>query len=441
MTNTIDGEIRAYGVSQVLVFLKDAPRAPSKASASLAAAIPVVKSRSTGGGDQTLIMELGNCFHTSEASPDAALAVAAKKDKRVAAGLNWYRRAKSAASETPAVRYFPNLGLMLGTVDSAGVEALRSHPRVSEVLASPILSLIRPVAINPAKPKAQYTWGVKRLGADQLHKQGLTGRGIIVGHLDTGADGRHPALKSAFHSFAEFDPLGFQMTPSPAPHDTDDHGTHTAGTIAGRTVGAIAVGVAPDAQLASAIVIEGGNVLARILGGMEWVIGQGARILSMSLGIRGFTEAYLRLTQVLRSRGILPVFAVGNEGPGTSRSPGNYSEALSVGAMNSNGKVANFSGSQRFARAADPVVPDLVAPGVDVESAKPGGGYQTMSGSSMATPHVAGLAALLMQAQPAATIDQVEKAIIDSCAPLEGELADRQGHGVPDAIKALSFLP
>ena len=161
----------------------------------------------------------------------------------------------------------------------------------------------------------------------------------------------------------------------------------------------------------------------------------------MSLGFRGFTEDFLPVTQILRARGVLPVFAVGNEGPGTSRSPGNYAEALSVGAMDEQGRVADFSSSRRFDRTVDPIVPDVVAPGVGVVSAKPGGGYQEMDGSSMATPHVAGLAALLMEADPAATIDQIEQAIFGSCAPLAGESPDRQNRGVPDAVKALSLLP
>src|SRR5205814_3981544 len=82
----------------------------------------------------------------------------------------------------------------------------------------------------------------------------------------------------------------------------------------------------------------------------------------------------------------------------------------------------------------------LVAPGVAVISAKPGGGYQEMDGSSMATPHIAGLAALLMQAAPTATISQIEQAIFASCSPLPGELPERQNRGVPDAVKALAAL-
>ena len=179
--------------------------------------------------------------------------------------------------------------------------------------------------------------------------------------------------------------------------------------------------------------------MARILGGMDWAITQKVRVLSMSLGLRGFFDDFLVVTQVLRARNILPVFAVGNEGPGTSRSPGNYAEALSVGANDNGGAVANFSSSQRFTRTQDPLVPDLVGPGVDVISAKPGGGFQLMSGTSMATPHLAGLAALLFEAKPEATPNDVEAAIFKSCT-LGTISPDRGNRGFPNAVLAFSAL-
>src|SRR5206468_10683555 len=125
------------------------------------------------------------------------------------------------------------------------------------------------------------------------------------------------------------------------------------------------------------IVVEGGNSVARILAGMNWIVGQGARVLSMSLGIRGYVPNFLPVTRALRARGVLPVFAVGNEGAGTSRSPGNYSEALSIGACDRNSAVADISSSQTFARPDEPIVPDVVGPGVDVLSCVPGGQYAT----------------------------------------------------------------
>ncbi len=180
---------------------------------------------------------------------------------------------------------------------------------------------------------------MEALGIPDLWDEGLTGEGVLVGHLDTGADGGHPALKRAIAAFAELDGFGRLVEPAPKPYDTDDHGTHTAATIAGRAVRGMAVGVAPEARLASAIVIEGGETVARVLGGLDWAVGQGVRIISMSLGLRGWWEDFVPIVRLLRERNVLPVFAVGNEGPGTSRSPGNYPDALSVGATSEDGTV------------------------------------------------------------------------------------------------------
>jgi subtilisin family serine protease len=173
---------------------------------------------------------------------------------------------------------------------------------------------------------------------------------------------------------------------------------------------------------------------------MDWIVGEGARILSMSLGLRGFHAEFQPLMQALRNRGILPVIAVGNEGPGTSRSPGNYDIVLSVGASSNQDEVADFSSSQRFVRTGDPLVPDLVAPGVDTLSALPGGEFGEFSGSSMATPHIAGLAALLWQAKPGATVDEIEAAILKSCKRPASMPAARANRGVPDAVAALALL-
>jgi subtilisin family serine protease len=113
---------------------------------------------------------------------------------------------------------------------------------------------------------------------------------------------------------------------------------------------------------------------------------------------------------------------------------------LSVGAEDDRSTVARFSSSQTFARPDDPLVPDLVAPGVDVISAAPNRTYQSMSGSSMATPHIAGLAALLWEAKPTATAADIEKAICDSCRLAGALTPDRANRGEPDARNAFARL-
>jgi len=341
----------------------------------------------------------------------------------------------------PATQLYPNLGIMLGTVDRDGLAGLQADEHVTAISGTPQISLIRPERVASATLADATTWGIDFLGISALWQQGLSGKDVKIGHLDTGADGTHPALKNAIVGFADFEPaLGRRVTPDPAPYDSGEHGTHTAATIAGRPVRGRRIGVAYAASLYSGVVIEGGNLVARVLGGLDWAVGIGVRIVSLSLGFRGWWQDFIPIVGILDRLGILPVIAIGNEGPGTSRSPGNYPTALSVGAVDSAGMVPNFSSSQTFSRADDPIVPDLVAPGVDVISAQPGNRYQSMDGTSMATPHVAGLAALLWEAKPTATAHEIAQAIFASCQLSKSMTSDRGNRGVPVAAAALTML-
>jgi subtilisin len=403
MPGKIQDQLSALGVARVIVILRAAGAAAST--------------------DATAIRE---CFTTSKLSPSSQLAAAIPR-----------------AKTPPPLIHYPNLGVVLGTIDDTGLKRLRADKEhVASVGAAPQLSIIRPTRVAAAKLTRAFTWGINALGVRKLWSEGFTGDGILIGHCDTGVDGSHVALKDAIAKYAVFDDLGRQLrTPPKPPADTGQHGTHTAGTIAGRPVSGKYIGVAPAAKLASATVIESGDVAARVLGGLDWCVSLGVRVVSMSLGIRGVGEEWHPITQILRAKNILPVFAAGNEGPGTSRYPGNYPEALSVGAIDANDDVPDFSSSQRFARQNNPVVPDVVGPGVGVISAKPGGGYQQMDGTSMATPHIAGLAALLFQARPNATANDVEAAILKSCKLLSGMTPERAGSGLPNAALALAALP
>ena len=301
MAGTLEETLAGVGYAKVIVALK-----PTLAASSSKAAL-----------EQHFMIP-------SEPQMESLMAVAARSASR--------RSGHPRPLEEHKMRVYPHLGLALGFVDRSGANALAASNQVEQVVEAPELSLIRPFARRSARLAAAPTWGIKRLKVDKLWAQGIKGRGVIVGHLDTGIDGTHPALEDAIAAFAEFDLAGDQV-PGARPTDSGEHGTHTAGTIVGRSVPKGAFGVAPEAKVASAMVIEGGQVIDRILAGMDWVIGEGAQILSMSLGLRGFTPAFQTVVTALRNANVLPVIAVGNEGPNTSRSPGNYDTVLAVGAM------------------------------------------------------------------------------------------------------------
>ncbi len=199
--------------------------------------------------------------------------------------------------------------------------------------------------------------------------------------------------------------------------------------------------MAPGCQLVSAAVIEGGDQVARVLAGVDWMLNFPVRVLNLSLGFPGYFDQYIPLLAKLLGKGVLPVFAIGNDGPGTSCSPANYPQALSVGAVDAQGSVDPSSGSESFPRKVNPLVPDLVMPGVDIVSANAGeGNFRLDSGTSMAAPHLAGLAALLIEACPTATAEQLQMAVCQSCARMPAMQVDRVNLGMPDAVKALAVL-
>jgi len=173
---------------------------------------------------------------------------------------------------------------------------------------------------------------------------------------------------------------------------------------------------------------------------MDWLLGLGVRVVSFSLGMHGYNADMLPVVQKLKSSGILIVCPVGNEGPKTSASPGNYAEVLSVGACDEKNRVADFSSSQVLTYPKTRIVPDLVAPGVDILSCIPGGGFSKWSGTSMATPIIAGLAALLFQAKPSASRREIMDAIMESCELAPGMSPERAGRGVPNGPRALAIL-
>lgn len=384
--------------------------------------------------DETDIVSLAGLFDSEKGSRGAMLAAAAS-------------RGRHKTAEKPPMLVFRKLGIAYGAVTRDGLAKMRDHKAVANVTEANGLRMIRPVpyaglaaSTRPAAPEPGPTWGIRTLGVDELWAKGLSGKGVLIGHLDTGIDGAHEMFAGAIEKAAVFDFSGRERRAAKPPADSDDHGTHTAGTLVGREFKNVHAGVAPGARLLTAEVIDNGDAVARVLGGMDWALNHGARVLNLSLGWPNYTDSFLEIIDALRLNECLPVVAAGNEGVGATRSPGNYVQALSVGAIGPTGRIPEFSGSEVMNRVADAIVPDIVAPGVDVWSAAPDGGFRMMQGTSMATPHVAGLAALLMEAYPLATIDQVEEAIFQSAARNRNMQETRAGRGLPNAVKALEAL-
>ncbi|MFJ9342228.1 S8 family serine peptidase [Streptomyces sp. NPDC101733] len=293
------------------------------------------------------------------------------------------------------------------------------------------------------KVRSALDVSVPQIGAPVMWQAGWTGRGVTVAVLDTGVDETHPDLKGAEAAERNF-------TSSPTTQDRNGHGTHVASTIAG--TGALSggryKGVAPDVRLLDGKVLDddGFGAESNILSGMEWAVEQGAQIVSMSLSTQDYPETDPLEDGVARlSDRALFVVAAGNHGPGpaTITSPGSAPAALTVGAVDKQDRIADFS-SQGPARDGGSK-PDLTAPGVDITAAgttqgefPSDTGYVTLSGTSMATPHAAGAAALLLQQHPTWSGAQLKALLTGSAKPNPALNASRQGAGRVDLTRAVT---
>lgn len=212
------------------------------------------------------------------------------------------------------------------------------------------------------------------------------GTGIKVAVLDTGCDLTHPDLKDQIAGSKDFTGSGS------GPSDVQGHGTHCAGIILAATNGQGLIGVAPKARLYNGKVLgdNGSGSESGIVNGIRWAISQGVDVISMSLGSSSPSNSIRGAVQEAVNAGIIVVAAAGNEGPneGTVGYPGGFDECICVAAVDSSLQAANFS-SRGPAN-------DVAAPGVSILSTYPGGRYSRLSGTSMATPYVAGCVAIFL---------------------------------------------
>jgi hypothetical protein len=342
--------------------------------------------------------------------------------------------------------------------------ALAKQPDVIAIMPNQKIHLIKPEAISydelaRNEMRGGHTWGLDQLGVAQVWDKSR-GAGVNVAVLDTGVFGDHPALSGRISDFVVMDPLGRRISATPM-FDAGAHGTHVCGTIAGgQTPEGVHIGVAPEAKLLVAGVLVGDATIRTLLEGLDWAIEKGADIVNMSLGFNYYEPMFTEVFEVLLGQyGVLPVIAVGNEAQGNSSSPGNAYNALAVGALEKVGRtraeVAFFSSgaSLVFPGQESHVLvnkPDVVAPGVQVFSTIPpivrGGGayfYSYMDGTSMATPHVSGLAALLMSAFPHAPVTAIMQAIKETAQHPGGDSHrpdNRWGYGMVRPVEAMQAL-
>ncbi|MGN8212816.1 S8 family serine peptidase [Halococcus sp. PRR34] len=377
--------------------------------------------------------------------------------------------------------WIANLVAVTVDTDRTSVRSLAEIEGVNAVVKSREISVpeppenVQPVADSSETSPSDVntTYGLDQINATQTWNEFDTrGEGTKVAVLDTGVDIDHPDIdlytENASNAtypggWAEFDENGNQV-PGSEPRDSAEHGTHVSGTVSGGDASGTAIGVAPNVQLMHGMVIPGGSgSTTQVIGGVQWAVSQGADVASLSLGagcgLFGpiYSQAWIPVVENTKASGTSFVAAAGNSGEGCVGSPGNDFETFSIGASNADGDIADFSGGQIIDKSEweDPpaewpdtfIKPNVSAPGVNVLSSVPGGGYDdTFSGTSMATPHVAGATALLHSANPDASVSEIQQALNstawkpdDAPAP-DDEKDTRYGMGIIDVYNATQQL-
>ncbi|MFA4948870.1 MAG: S8 family serine peptidase, partial [Candidatus Krumholzibacteriia bacterium] len=385
-------------------------------------------------------------------------------------GLGQYLATSAVKPKVKLIRRFwiDNLVLVQATPDV--IREIAARPDVREVFDNFTVTL-------PPRPgdgghatlqQSAPLWdSIRKIGAKQVWSAyGINGTGVVVGGLDTGVDITHPDISGKMKTlnpadptypggWAEFDANG-NVIPGTVPHDSDQHGTHTTGTVVGGSASGYAIGVAPGARFMHGLVIPGGSgTFAQVAGGMEWIIdpdnnpatNDGAQVVNMSLGGTGTYSEMVAPTDNMIAANVFPSFSIGNSGPGasTTGSPGNVPSAYGVGATDSLDVIASFSSRGPVTWNYPPYVgtwikPDISAPGVMIFSALPGGTWAgDWSGTSMAAPHLTGTVALMLQANPTLTVEQT-KLLLQQTAIDRGDVGmdNTYGWGRVNAFAAVS---
>ncbi|MEW2292987.1 S8 family serine peptidase [Streptomyces sp. NPDC006743] len=349
-----------------------------------------------------------------------------------------YDKAAGVTREAPATPRGARRGLVLDSIDGVALKAGKKDATAfwADVFAprSRAARGLKKLWLD-SKVQAALDTSTRQVRAPQAWAAGYDGKGTKVAVLDTGVDAGHPDLQGRISATENF-------TDSPDTDDRQGHGTHTASTVGGTGAasGGKQRGVAPGTDLLIGKVLDdsGSGDTSWIIAGMEWAVARHADVVSMSLGNPARTDCSDPMAtateELARSnRNTLFVIAAGNTGPSLDSvsSPGCAPSVLTVGAVDGNDATASFS-SRGPACGSHTLKPEIAAPGVGILAASAGGrglyAYREMSGTSMATPHVAGAAAVVRQRHPDWSAQQVKAALVSSAdSTVPGDVRETGG--------------
>ena len=321
---------------------------------------------------------------------------------------------------------------VLENVSDTEIADLKTNPNVLRVETDAIATIQVRDARETAKGGGGVTiqaqtlpWGISKIQANQVWLSGNTADPIKVGIIDTGISLSHPDL--ALNIKGSYNAINGRKSAN----DDNGHGSHVAGIIAALNNTTGSVGVAPKADIYAIKVLNaaGSGYISDIIEGIDWAISKNIKVINMSLGCACDVQSMHAAVIRAKNAGIIVVAAAGNSATDPVIYPAAYHEAIAVSATDSSDQLASWS-------ARGPEV-DLSAPGVSIYSTYKGTGYATLSGTSMASPHVAGSAALVLFKNPSWTPDQVIAALESTATDLGiGGFDNLFGFGLVNALAA-----
>ncbi|SFL11637.1 subtilisin [Halogranum rubrum] len=344
-------------------------------------------------------------------------------------GKSGRRAAASAAANVTREFAFDAMTI---EVNENAIQGLQRRGDVRYVEANGTMHALAPKGGNGGSggtmAAQQLPWGVDRVDAEVAHANGYTGAGADIAILDTGIDSNHPDLVDNLGTGKAFTKAKGNFAENW--DDDNDHGTHCAGSAGAVNNGEGVVGVSTEATLHAVKVLgkRGSGSFSDIAAGVEWTADQGYDVGSMSLGASSGSQTLADACQYAVDKGTFLVGAAGNSGPCTDcvGYPAAYDTVMAVGSTTSSDGLSSFSST-------GPEV-EIAAPGSNIYSTIPGGSYDTFSGTSMATPHVAGAAGLL--AATGSSNTQIRSQLTSTAEDI-GLASNESGSGLLDAAAAV----